>query len=58
MVASHAEGIAVGDKFYGYYPMAATEVLTPSRVSTSSVVTVAESVTALRVSSLVLAVRY
>ncbi len=30
---SKAEGIAVGDRFYGYYPMASHAVLTPARIS-------------------------
>lgn len=30
---SKAEGISVGDRFYGYYPMASHAVLTPSRIS-------------------------
>jgi hypothetical protein len=30
---SRADGVAVGDRFYGYYPMASHAVLTPSRVS-------------------------
>ena len=33
VTASRAEGIAVGEKFYGYYPMASQVVLTPMRVS-------------------------
>lgn len=32
VTASNAEGIAVGDEFYGYYPMASHAVLTPARV--------------------------
>jgi hypothetical protein len=38
VVESHAEGVAVGEKFYGYYPMASSVVLTPTRTSTSSFV--------------------
>jgi len=36
--ASRVEGIAVGDKFYGYYPMASSVVLTPARVGPSGFV--------------------
>ena len=32
VTASNADGIAVGDEFYGYYPMASHAVLTPARV--------------------------
>lgn len=35
---SRTEGIAVGEKFYGYYPMASSVVLTPTRVSPTSFV--------------------
>ncbi|MBP8019154.1 MAG: DUF2855 family protein [Hylemonella sp.] len=35
---SRTEGIAVGEKFYGYYPMASSVVLTPARVSASGFV--------------------
>ena len=35
VTASRADGIAVGEKFYGYYPMASGVVLTPARVSAS-----------------------
>lgn len=38
VMASQAEGIAVGEKFCRYHSMAATVALTPSRASTSSVV--------------------
>ena len=38
VVESRAEGVAVGEKFYGYYPMASSVVLTPTRVSASSFV--------------------
>ncbi len=30
---SHCEGVAVGEKFYGYYPMANTLVLQPARIT-------------------------
>ncbi len=30
---SHVEGVAVGQRFYGYYPMASDVTLTPARVS-------------------------
>jgi hypothetical protein len=35
---SRTEGIAVGEKFYGYYPMASHVVLTPARESASGFV--------------------
>lgn len=38
VTASRTEGIAVGEKFYGYYPMASHVVLTPARVSPSGFV--------------------
>jgi hypothetical protein len=32
VVDSQCEGMAVGDRFYGYYPMASSAVLTPAKV--------------------------
>ncbi len=36
VVASKAEGIAVGERFYGYYPMSTHLLVKPSRVSPNS----------------------
>jgi hypothetical protein len=38
VVASNAEGVAVGERFYGYYPMSTHLVVAPSRVSAQAFV--------------------
>jgi len=40
VTASRAEGLAVGDRFYGYYPMASHAVLRPGRVGPAGFVDV------------------
>lgn len=33
VIESHAEGLAIGERFYGYWPMASHALLTPGRVT-------------------------